>query len=132
MAECKRWARRSRPRGSRSSASADRPGKGRYNKMYWQREFLRFGESWPNGGTLKLDLPKIGLLGSIQIHARRAGVTDAFNTALKWRLIDYISKAEVLVKGSEIIHSVTGEGAKAPTFFNGGGGAPAQGVRQRT
>ena len=94
--------------------------------MYWQREFLRQGETWPNGGTLKLDLPKVGLLGSIMVHARRAGVTDAFNAALKWRLIDYISKVEVLANGSDIVKSFSGEVAKGLTIFDGGGGAPDQ------
>lgn len=94
--------------------------------MYWQREFLRQGESWTNGGTLKLDLPKVGLLGSIMIHAYRAGVTDAFNALYKWRLIDYISKVEVIANGSEIIKSFTGEVAKGLTFHDGGGGAPDQ------
>ena len=90
--------------------------------MYWQREFLRQGEAWANGGTLKLDLPKVGLLGSIMVHARRAGVTDAFNAALKWRLIDYISKVEVLANGSDIVKSFSGEVAKGLTIFDGGGG----------
>ena len=94
--------------------------------MYWQREFLRKGESWNNGGTLKLDLPKTGLLGSIMIHAYRAGVTDAFNSVLKWRLIDYINKVEIIANGSEIIKSYTGEVAKGLTFHDGGGGAPDQ------
>jgi hypothetical protein len=93
---------------------------------YWQREFLRSGATWTNGGTLKLDLPKTGLLGSIMIHARRAQAQDAFATALKWRLIDYISKVEIIANGSEIIKSYTGEVAKALTFFDGGGGAPDQ------
>jgi len=93
---------------------------------YWQREFLRTGETWTNGGTLKLDLPKSGNLGSIMIHAYRAGVTDGFATALKWRLIDYISKIEVIANASEIIKSVNGEVAKGLTYFDGGGGAPDQ------
>ena len=94
--------------------------------MYWQREFLRAGVTWTNGGTLKLDLPKVGLLGSIMIHAYRAGVTDAFNAAYKWRLIDYINKVEVIANGSELIKSYTGEVAKGLTFLDGGGGAPDQ------
>lgn len=94
--------------------------------MYWQREFLRFGETWPDGGTLKLDLPNNGFLGSIQIHARRAGVVDVFNALLKWRLIDYISKVEVIANGSTPLKSITGEVAKALTFFDGGGPVPDQ------
>jgi len=94
--------------------------------MYWERNFLRTAEPWTVGGTLKLDLPKGGQLGSIMIHARRAGVTDAFNAIEKWRLIDYISKMEIIVNGSTVVKSLTGELLKALTFFDGGGGAPDQ------
>ena len=94
--------------------------------MYWQREFLRSAEPWTNGGTLKLDLPKNGYLGSIQIHAKRAGITDALNAVLRWRLLDYISKVEVIANGSTPLKSVTGEVAKALTFFDGGGPVPDQ------
>jgi len=94
--------------------------------MYWQREFLRAAEPWSVGGTLKLDLPMGGQLGSIMVHARRAGVTDAFNIIEKWRLIDYISKVEIIANGSTVIKSLTGEALKALTFFDGGGPAPDQ------
>ena len=94
--------------------------------MYFQREFLRLAAAWPTGGTLKLDLPTTGFLGSILVHARRAGVTDAFNALEKWRLIDYINKIEVIANGSTIIKSITGEVAKALAFFDGGGSAPDQ------
>lgn len=94
--------------------------------MYWQREFLRSGYTWSNGGTMKLDLPTNGRLGSILVHARRAGVTDAFNALERWRLIDYITKIEIIANGSTIIKSMTGEVAKALAFFDGGGGAPDQ------
>jgi hypothetical protein len=60
------------------------------------------------------------------VHARRVGVTDAFNAIEKWRLIDYISKTEVIVNGSTPIKSLTGEVLKALTFFDGGGSAPNQ------
>jgi len=94
--------------------------------MYWERNFLRTAEPWDVGGTLKLDLPMGGQLGSIMVHARRAGVTDAFNAIEKWRLIDYISKVEIIANGSTIIKSLTGEALKALTFFDGGGSAPDQ------
>jgi len=94
--------------------------------MYWQREFLRKAATWTNGGTYKEDLPKTGLLGSIMVHAYRAGITDAFNDQLKWRLLDYISKVEIIANGSDIVKSFTGEIAKGLTFFDGGGGAPDQ------
>ena len=94
--------------------------------MYWERVFLRQAEPWTNGGTLKLDLPKSGKLGSIMVHAYRAGVTDAFAAAIKWRLIDYISKIEILHDGTKPIKSFTGEVAKGLSIFDGGGGAPDQ------
>ena len=94
--------------------------------MWWERRFLRTGESWANGGTLKLDLPTSGILGSIMVRAERAGVTDAFNDQYKWRLIDYISKVEVIGNGSTPIKSFTGEVARGLTCFDGGGLSPDQ------
>ena len=94
--------------------------------MYWQREFLRTAEPWAVGGTLKVDLPMGGQLGSIMVHARRAPVLDSMVAIEKWRLIDYISKVEIIANGSTIIKSLTGEVLKACTFFDGGGPAPDQ------
>ena len=94
--------------------------------MYWERVYLRQAEPWTNGGTLKLDLPKSGKLGSIMVHAYRAGVTDAFNAQYKWRLIDYISKIEVLYNGTRPIKSLTGEECKGLSIFDGMGSAPDQ------
>ena len=93
---------------------------------YWQRLSIASAKSWDNGGTIEIELPENGLLGSLQVHAYRAGVTDAFATLNRWRLIDYISKVEVLGDESTIIKSVTGEVAKGLTFADGGGGAPDQ------
>ena len=94
--------------------------------MYWQRLPIASAKSWDNGGTVEIELPETGLLSSLHIHAYRAGVTDAFATLNRWRLIDYISKVELLANESTIIKSITGEVAKGFTFADGGGGAPDQ------
>ena len=94
--------------------------------MWWERRILATASTWATGGLVKADLPDSGLLGSIQVHASRAGAVDAFNALYKWRLIDYISKVEVIVNGSTPVKSFTGEIAKAFTIYDGGGGAPDQ------
>lgn len=94
--------------------------------MYWQREVYRAAAAWPNGGTYTLELPNNGLLGSIMIHAYRAGVTDSMLTTQKWRLIDWISKIEVVADGSTIIKSVTGQVQHFLQWMDGGGAAPDQ------
>jgi hypothetical protein len=42
----------------------------------------------------------------------------------KWRMVDYISKIEIIGNGSEIIKSVNGRIGKYLAWLDGGGGAP--------
>jgi hypothetical protein len=58
------------------------------------------------------------------VHARRAGVTDSMVAVEKWRLVDYISKIEIIGNGSEIIKSFNGRIGKYLCWLDGGGGCP--------
>ena len=86
--------------------------------MFWQREILRDGISMTFAQTYELDLPKSGLLGSLILYARSTAVSGAFATAIKWRLIDYISKIEVIGDGAEVIKSFDGRQALASAFYD--------------
>lgn len=88
--------------------------------MYWQREYLRENATFTRNSTWREDLPQHGLLGSILFRLTVAGVSGAFAELEKWRIIDYISKIEVIGNGSEVIKSFTGEIASALSFFDQG------------
>jgi len=92
--------------------------------MYWQREFLRKGVALPVGSYWREDLPKNGLLGGIQFHLRRAGITDSMIASQKWRLIDWVSKIEIIGNGATVIKSLPGTALHFVQWADGGGAGP--------
>lgn len=86
--------------------------------MFWQREVLRSGVGMTFGQTYELDLPKSGILGSLVLYIRSYQNGYPFLTAVKWRLIDYISKIEVIADGAEVIKSFDGRQALACAFYD--------------
>ncbi len=87
---------------------------------FWQRELLRDGVSMTFNQTYELDLPKSGQLGSLVLYARSTQNGQPFLAVPKWRLIDYISKIEVIGDGSEVIKSYDGQDALAAGFYDEG------------
>jgi len=92
--------------------------------MYWQREFLRSGATLPIGSYWREDLPKDGLLGGIQFHVRGTPVIDSMLATEKWRMLDFISKVEVIGDGTTVIKSITGPMAHYLAWLDGGGANP--------
>lgn len=88
--------------------------------MFWQREYLREGSSQVRGDTWREDFPGNGLLGSLLLRMSVAGVSGAFAAAEKWRILDFISKIEIVGDGTEVIKSLTGESLAACMFFDQG------------
>jgi len=86
--------------------------------MLWQREILRSGVSMTFNQTFELDLPKNGLLGSLVLYLRSPQNAQPFLTAVRWRLLDYISKIEVIGDGAEVIKSFDGRQALASAYFD--------------
>lgn len=86
--------------------------------MFWQREVLRSGVGMTFAQTYELDLPKSGILGSLVLYIRSTQNGYPFLTAVKWRLIDYISKIEVIGDGAEVIKSFDGRQALACAFYD--------------
>ncbi|KKN35891.1 hypothetical protein LCGC14_0778950 [marine sediment metagenome] len=86
--------------------------------MFTQKEVLRDGVAMTFNQTWELDLPKSGHLMGLVLYLRSTAVSNAFLTAVKWRLIDYISKIEVIGDGSEIIKSFDGRQALASAFYD--------------
>ena len=87
---------------------------------FWQRELLRDGVSMTFNQTYELDLPKSGLLGSLVLYIRSTENANALATLRKWRLIDYISKIEIIGDGSEVIKSFDGLEALAAAYHDDG------------
>jgi hypothetical protein len=88
--------------------------------MYWQREYLRENTTMVRGETWRQDLPQHGLLGSLLLRMNVAGVSGAFAATEKWRILDFLSKIEVIGDGSTIIKSLTGELVNALIFYDQG------------
>ncbi len=86
--------------------------------MFWQREVLRAGVGMTFNETHELDLPKNGVLGSLVLYMRSTQNGQPFLTAVRWRLIDYISKIEVIGDGAEVIKSYDGRQALASAFYD--------------
>lgn len=76
--------------------------------MYWQREYVREAVSMTLGSTYKLTLPDHGLLGSILLRFSGSIVNLFGLGGGDWRIIDEISKIEVIGNGSTVIKSFTG------------------------
>ena len=86
--------------------------------MFWQREVLRSGVGMTFNQTYELDLPKSGNLASLVLYMRSTQNGQPFLTAVRWRLIDYISKIEVIGDGAEVIKSYDGRQALASAFYD--------------
>lgn len=88
--------------------------------MFWQREYLRKAEAMTLGGTLKLDLPKSGMLGSLLIRISGNEISGYGQSGGDWRIIDKITKVEVLLNASTVCKALTGYQAQALAFYDQG------------
>lgn len=77
--------------------------------MYKQREYLREGVTLPLGETYQLELPKTGLLSGLIMKLTASCTTGATLADENWRLLDFISKIEVISNGATIIKSLSGK-----------------------
>jgi hypothetical protein len=88
---------------------------------YWQLEGLRTGISMTFNQLYELELPRNGQLGTLLLYVRSTQNGQPFLAAKrKWRLIDYISKIEVIGDGSTVIKSFDGRQALANAFYDDG------------
>ncbi|KKL09137.1 hypothetical protein LCGC14_2568860 [marine sediment metagenome] len=87
---------------------------------YLQREYVRENVGMTLNDTYLLDLPKSGRLMSLLIRITGSQVSGYGQGEAAWRIIDKISKLEVLGDGSEIIKSLTGYQVQALAFYDQG------------
>ena len=86
--------------------------------MFWQREVLRDAVSMTFNQAYEFDLPKSGNLGSLVLYMSSTQNGQPFLTAVRWRLIDYISKIELIGDGATVIKSFDGRQALASAFYD--------------
>lgn len=87
--------------------------------MQIRREMFREADSMAFNGTYNLDLPESGLLQAISLYLSSTQNASALVDVAKWRLIDYISKIE-LVAGADIVKSLSGKQALAAAYYDTG------------
>lgn len=89
--------------------------------MFVQKEILRDAVSMAFDGTYELNLPKNGqLMGLVLYISSTQNGYPFLTTQPKWRLIDYLSKIEVMADGSKVIKSLDGLEALAAAFYDNG------------
>lgn len=88
--------------------------------MFFQKEYIREAVSKTVGGTYRLDLPEHGLLSSLFLKIEGTDVGAYGQGEADWRVIDEISKIEILLDGATICKSLTGYQAQALAFFDQG------------
>ncbi len=87
---------------------------------YWQRENYRESVSMTLTSTYKLDLPEHGLLGSVMLRFSGNEATGYGQAGGDWRLMDKISKIELIGNGSTVIKSLDARAIQALCFFDQG------------
>jgi len=88
--------------------------------MWWNRRYIREAVSMDLNGTYRLDLPDVGMLGSLLLRIEGTCVSDASLTTEKWRMIDYLSDLQVILNGSHPCKDLTGYQAQALNWFDQG------------
>jgi hypothetical protein len=86
--------------------------------MFWQRELYRDSVPMTFSQTYEEDLPKSGFLGSLMLYISSTQNGYPFLASKLWRLIDYITKIEVIADGAEVIKSLDGKEALAAAFYD--------------
>jgi len=94
--------------------------------MFIQGEDLRSQAAMTNASTYILDLPKSGLLSALQLRLNATRDATWLGTGNTWRMIEHITKIEIIGNGSTVIKSLTGMQAAALNFFDQGALPPSR------
>jgi len=92
--------------------------------MFWQKEYLRQAIRMTLNSTYQLDLPENGILGSLLIKVEGANVNLHGVAADAWRVLDNITKMEIILNGATICKSLRGDAVQALAFYDNGIPAP--------
>lgn len=80
---------------------------------FWQSEYIREGASMTVAQTYILDLPEFGLLGSLLLRIEGTDVSGYGQSGGAWRVVDEISKVEIIANGATVLKSLTGKQVQA-------------------
>lgn len=87
--------------------------------MYFREEYLRENKAIDRNNTYKLDLPAKGFLSSLQVKVvGRVETGNPMAALAKWRLLDYLTKFEILADGDFPIQSLSPYIQKYGTFID--------------
>lgn len=88
--------------------------------MFWQREYIREGVSMTLNDTYRLDLPEHGLLGSLLLRISGSQASGYGASGADWRIIDELSKLELILDGARVCKSLTGYQVQALSAWDQG------------
>lgn len=88
--------------------------------MFWRRYYVREASSMTLNDTFRLTLPDHGRLGSLLLRITGSEKSAYGQGGGAWRIIDEISKIEVIVNGSQVVKSITGIAAHALAHLDQG------------
>ncbi len=86
--------------------------------MYWNRRYIREAQSIDRNSTYRLDLPDMGMLGSLLLRIEGTCAVDASLATEKWRLIDHLSDLQIMLNASHPCKDLTGYQAQALNWFD--------------
>jgi len=92
--------------------------------MFWQQEYIRKEIAITNNSTFRLDLPENGVLGSLLIKISALNVDAHGEDETNWRILDHITKMEIILNGATICKSLAGDLVQAIAFYDNGVSAP--------
>lgn len=93
--------------------------------MFWQHEYERKSVDMTLNQTYQLDLPENGFLGSMMLVISGDEVLGYGQGAEDWRILDELTKIEIIGNGSTVIKSITGYEAQALAVYDQGNMPPS-------
>jgi len=76
--------------------------------MYKQMEYLRESKAITRNTTFRIDLPESGMLSALMLRFDADCESAATYSGDPWRLIDHITKVEIIANGATVIKSYSG------------------------
>ena len=86
--------------------------------MFVQSEYIREAAALTLNSTYTQELPKSGLLSAILIRITGPQVSGYGQSGADWRIVDEISKIEIIANGALLIKSIRGTQLHALAFFD--------------
>lgn len=86
--------------------------------MFFQREYIRENVSMTLNETYREDLPEHGFLSALLVKIEGDQVTNYGQNGGDWRIVDKISKIEIMLNGATICKSLAGISLQACAFYD--------------